>query len=59
MFYYALAFLGVGLITGALNLAEVSAVEVQISWTLLLIGVVLVAIHLVTGRAVRVPSVRP
>lgn len=54
MLYYALVFLVVGLIAGALNLAGVSAVAVQISWILFLIGVVLVAIHLVTGRAVRV-----
>jgi uncharacterized membrane protein YtjA (UPF0391 family) len=54
MLYYALVFLVVGLIAGALNLAGVSAVAVQISWILFLIGVVLVAIHLVTGRAVKV-----
>jgi len=59
MFYYALVFLAVGLVAAVLNLAGISAVAVQISWTLLLIGVVLVAIHLVTGRAVRVPSVLP
>jgi uncharacterized membrane protein YtjA (UPF0391 family) len=54
MLYYALVFLVVGLIAGALNLAGVSAVAVQISWILFLIGVVLVAIHLVTGRAMKV-----
>jgi uncharacterized membrane protein YtjA (UPF0391 family) len=54
MLYYALVFLVVGLIAGALNLAGVSAVAVQISWILFLIGVILVAIHLVTGRAVKV-----
>lgn len=59
MLYYALVFLVVGLIAGALNLAGISAVAVQISWILFLIGVILVAIHLVTGRAVRVPSVLP
>ena len=59
MFYYALAFLVVGLIAGTLYLAGVSAVSVQTSWILLLIGVVLAAIHLVTGRADRVPSVQP
>ena len=57
MLYYALVFLVVGLAAGALNLAGVSAVAVQISWILFLIGVVLVAIHLVPGRAVRVPSI--
>jgi uncharacterized membrane protein YtjA (UPF0391 family) len=54
MLYYALVFLVVGLIAGALNLAGVSAVAVQISWIMFLIGVILVAIHLVTGRAVKV-----
>ena len=54
MLYYALVFLVVGLIAGALNLAGVSAVAVQISWILFVIGVVLVAIHLITGRSTRV-----
>ena len=54
MLYYALVFLVVGVIAGALNLAGVSAVAVQISWVLFLIGIVLVAIHLVTGRTARV-----
>jgi uncharacterized membrane protein YtjA (UPF0391 family) len=54
MLYYAFVFLVVGLIAGALNLAGVSAVAVQVSWVLFLIGMVLVAIHLVTGRTARV-----
>jgi uncharacterized membrane protein YtjA (UPF0391 family) len=54
MLYYALVFLLVGLIAGALNLAGVSAVAVQISWILFLIGILLVVIHLVTGRTARV-----
>lgn len=54
MLYYALVFMVVGLIAGALNLAGVSAVAVQISWILFVIGVVLVVIHLVTGRSARV-----
>ena len=53
MLYYALVFLIVGVIAGALHLAGVSAVAVQISWVLFLIGIVLVAIHLVTGRTAR------
>ncbi|HEU0007214.1 MAG TPA: DUF1328 family protein [Terriglobia bacterium] len=53
MLYYALIFLVVGVIAGALNLAGVSAVAVQISWVLFLVGVVLLVIHLVTGRSVR------
>ena len=54
MLYYALLFLVVGLIAGALNLAGVAAIAVQISWILFVIGVVLVVIHLVTGRRTRV-----
>jgi uncharacterized membrane protein YtjA (UPF0391 family) len=53
MLYYALIFLVVGVIAGALNLAGVSAVAVQISWVLFLLGIVLLVIHLVTGRSVR------
>jgi len=53
MLYYALIFLVVGVIAGALNLAGVSAVAVQISWVLFLVGIVLPVIHLVTGRSVR------
>ena len=54
MLYYALVFLVVGLVAGALNLAGVSSVAVQISWILFLIGIVLVALHVVTGRTARV-----
>jgi uncharacterized membrane protein YtjA (UPF0391 family) len=55
MLYYALMFLVVGVIAGALNLAGVAAVAVQISWILFLIGIVLLAIHLFTNRSVRIP----
>jgi len=54
MLYYALVFLVVGLIAGALNVAGVAAIAIQISWVLFLIGIVLLVIHLVTGRTVRV-----
>ena len=53
MLYYALIFMVVGVIAGALNVAGVSAVAVQISWVLFLVGIVLLVIHLVTGRSVR------
>ena len=43
MLYYALMFLVVGVIAGALNMAGVAAVAVQISWILFLIGIVLLA----------------
>ena len=51
MLYAALVFLVVGLIAGALNLAGVSGVAVQISWVLFSIGVVLAAIHLYSRRS--------
>ncbi len=54
MLYYALIFLLVGLIAGGLHLAGVSAVAVQISWVLFLIGIVLAVIHLIRGRPARV-----
>ena len=54
MLYYALVFLLVGLVAGALGLAGVAAVATQISWFLFLIGIVLLVIHLVTGRKVDV-----
>ncbi len=54
MLYYALVFLVVGVIAGALNVAGVAAVATQIAWILFLIGIVLLVIHLVTGRTVRV-----
>jgi uncharacterized membrane protein YtjA (UPF0391 family) len=54
MLYYAAMFLFVGLLAGALNLAGVAAVVTQSSWTLLLSGIVLLVIHLMVRRAVRV-----
>ena len=54
MLYYALAFLVVGLIAGALNVVGVSAIAMQIAWILFVIGVILVVIHMLTGRSTRV-----
>ncbi len=51
MLYYALMFLVVGLIAGALGLFGVAAIASQIAWILFLIGVVLLVIHLVSGRS--------
>ena len=50
MLYYALIFLVVGLIAGALGLLGVAAVASQISWILFLIGIAILVIHLITGR---------
>jgi uncharacterized membrane protein YtjA (UPF0391 family) len=51
MLYYALVFLIVGLVAGALGIYGVAAVASQIAWVLFLIGVVLLLVHLVSGRS--------
>jgi len=51
MLYYALIFLLVGLVAGALGLFGVAALASQIAWILFLIGVVMLVVHLVmSGR---------
>jgi uncharacterized membrane protein YtjA (UPF0391 family) len=54
MLYYALVFLVVGLLAGALGIFGVAAMATQIAWILFVIGVVLIVVHLVTGRSDRV-----
>jgi len=53
MLYYALMFLVVGLIAGALGLFGIAAVAGQIAWILFLVGVILLVVHMVTGRVPR------
>ena len=53
MLYYALVFLLVGLVAGALGLFGVAAVAGQIAWLLFLIGVVILIVHLASGRGTR------
>ena len=55
MLYYAVTFVLVGLVSGALNMAEGSLVVLQMSMMLFLIGVALMAMSLM-GR--RTPPVR-
>jgi uncharacterized membrane protein YtjA (UPF0391 family) len=55
MLYYALMFLLVGLVAGALGLFGVAVIASQIAWVLFLIGIILIVVHLVTGRGLRVP----
>ena len=55
MLYYALVFLVVGLVAGALGLFGVAAIAAQVSWILFLVGIILLVVHLVSGRGVRVP----
>jgi uncharacterized membrane protein YtjA (UPF0391 family) len=50
MLYYALVFLIVGLVAGALGLFGIAAIAGQIAWVLFLIGVVLIIVHLIGGR---------
>ena len=50
MLYYALVFLIVGLIAGALGIYGVAAVAGQIAYVLFLIGVVFLVVHLISGR---------
>ena len=50
MLYYALVFLIVGLIAGALGLFGIAAIAGQIAWVLFLIGVVLIIVHVISGR---------
>jgi uncharacterized membrane protein YtjA (UPF0391 family) len=49
MLYYALVFLIVGLIAGALGIYGVAGMASQIAWVLFLIGIVFLIIHLVSG----------
>jgi uncharacterized membrane protein YtjA (UPF0391 family) len=54
MLYYALVFLTVGLITGALTITGMSSLPVEIPLVLSLTGIVLVAVYLFIGRTVRI-----
>jgi len=55
MLHYALMFLIVGLIAGALGLIGVAQVASQIAWVLFLIGIIFVVIHIVSGRRASLP----
>ena len=50
MLYYALIFLVVGLIASLLGMTGVAGIASNIAWVLFLIGIILLGIHLVTGR---------
>jgi len=55
MLHYALVFLIVGLIAGALGLGGVAAVAGQISWVLFLVALVLIVVHMASGRRIHTP----
>jgi uncharacterized membrane protein YtjA (UPF0391 family) len=48
--YYALVFLIVGLIAGVLGATGVASIASQIAWILFIVGIILLVIHLATGR---------
>jgi uncharacterized membrane protein YtjA (UPF0391 family) len=56
MLHYALMFLIVGLIAGALGLVGVAAVASHIAWILFLVGVILIIVHMVSGRRLPPPA---
>jgi len=55
MIYYALVFLVLGLVAGALGVSGVAAVASQIAWVLFVIGIVLLLAHLISGRRTITP----
>jgi len=55
MLYYALVFLIVGLIAGALGVSGVAAMASQIAWVLFVIAIVLFIVHFVSGRRTIAP----
>ena len=55
MLHYALMFLIVGLLAGALGLVGVAAVAGQIAWILFLVGVVLIVVHMARGGGRHLP----
>ena len=55
MLYYALVFLILGLVASLLGAYGVAAVASQIAWVLFVIGIVLIALHLISGRRSIVP----
>jgi uncharacterized membrane protein YtjA (UPF0391 family) len=56
MLHYALMFLIVGLIAGALGLVGVAAVAGQIAWILFLVGIILIVVHMARGRHLPPPA---
>jgi uncharacterized membrane protein YtjA (UPF0391 family) len=55
MLYYALVFLILGLVASMLGAYGVAAVASQIAWVLFVVGIVLVVVHLVSGRRTLAP----
>ena len=53
--YYALIFLVVGLIAGALGVGGVASVASQIAWVLFVIAIILFILHFIAGRRTPIP----
>jgi len=53
--YYALVFLVLGLVAGALGVSGVAAISSQIAWVLFVVGLVLMVVHFITGRRTIAP----
>jgi uncharacterized membrane protein YtjA (UPF0391 family) len=53
--YYALVFLVLGLVAGALGVYGVAAVASQIAWVLFIVGLVLMLVHFISGRRTITP----
>jgi uncharacterized membrane protein YtjA (UPF0391 family) len=55
MLYYALIFLVLGLVASLLGAYGVAAVASQIAWILFVVGIVLLVVHVISGRRTIVP----
>lgn len=55
MFQWALIFLVVGIIAGALGLTGIAGAATQIAWILFVVGIVLAIIFFIRGRGQRMP----
>jgi len=55
MLYYAVVFLVLGLVASLLGAYGVAAVASQIAWVLFVVGIVLIVLHLISGRRTIVP----
>ena len=55
MLYYALVFLILGLVASLLGASGVAAVASQIAWILFVVGIVLVLVHVLSGRRMLTP----
>ena len=57
MLYYALVFLILGVVASVLGAYGVAAVASQIAWVLFVIGIVLMIVHVISGRRTLLPLI--